>query len=366
MAQPGDMFGELALLGLTMSGQRMRTAEALSECELLRLTYRNLKILIVTNIELKVAFRKMAVRFMNVCSKEFEDPKSPIHDPIKLVHMTMCWQTGEVPDHIRQPGRVPPPILKTKNNRKEIKTSIHLQMHELSGLPQIDQNAGSVMLRTEIEWDGRDGNDVRQFSQEHTSKQGTSVKLNWKPLLKYSQFPGEVVFPEIVIKIIFKGTVDARVLHGSDIDALRMIPDNVSSQVGVKGPSGFSVLGGQAESVPCVPAPHRETVIACFTLSSEAILTESTGSTYTNLKLTSKWFIGDHSGPLALDVSTKVSREVCNSFRHVVPKQLATYLIPNIEFECLPTMLRFAFAFVLFVGSGLVWAMCICADHHRV
>jgi hypothetical protein len=59
VAQPGEMFGELALFGLTRDGQRMRSARALTECELLKLPYRSLKILIVTSIELKVTFRTM-------------------------------------------------------------------------------------------------------------------------------------------------------------------------------------------------------------------------------------------------------------------------------------------------------------------
>jgi hypothetical protein len=59
VAQPGEMFGELALFGLTRDGQRMRSARALTECELLKLPYRSLKILIVTSNELKVTFRTM-------------------------------------------------------------------------------------------------------------------------------------------------------------------------------------------------------------------------------------------------------------------------------------------------------------------
>ncbi len=59
IAQPGEMFGELALFGLTWDGQRMRSARALTECELLKLPYRSLKLLIVTSIEFKVIFRTM-------------------------------------------------------------------------------------------------------------------------------------------------------------------------------------------------------------------------------------------------------------------------------------------------------------------
>ena len=58
VSQPGEMFGELALFGLTADGQRMRSALALTECELLKLPYRSLKILIVTSNEFKVIFRK--------------------------------------------------------------------------------------------------------------------------------------------------------------------------------------------------------------------------------------------------------------------------------------------------------------------
>jgi hypothetical protein len=50
--------GELGLFGLTVDGQRMRSAIALTECELLKLNYHSLKILLLSQIDLRSAFRK--------------------------------------------------------------------------------------------------------------------------------------------------------------------------------------------------------------------------------------------------------------------------------------------------------------------
>ena len=53
IAQRGQMFGELGLLGLTETGRRMRTAVSITECELLRMTKETFQVLILAQISCK-------------------------------------------------------------------------------------------------------------------------------------------------------------------------------------------------------------------------------------------------------------------------------------------------------------------------
>jgi CRP-like cAMP-binding protein len=53
IAQRGQMFGELGLLGLTETGRRMRTAVSITECELLRMTKETFQVLILAQIRCK-------------------------------------------------------------------------------------------------------------------------------------------------------------------------------------------------------------------------------------------------------------------------------------------------------------------------
>lgn len=80
----GEMFGELGLLGLTATGRRLRTAVSLSECELLRMSKESLQNLVLLHGELRVSYRRLALRFLRMLEAEASDPKSPIHDHNKM------------------------------------------------------------------------------------------------------------------------------------------------------------------------------------------------------------------------------------------------------------------------------------------
>jgi len=139
VAQRGDMFGELGLLGLTETGRRLRTAVSISECELLRMSKENFRDLILAHGELRVSYRQLALRHVNNMAREAADPNSPIYDEDKLAYIHGAWQTGKFPDKIRIKGKVPPPVIISSSEVKEKKvtTQVNLDFKELKGLPLI-------------------------------------------------------------------------------------------------------------------------------------------------------------------------------------------------------------------------------------
>lgn len=73
----------------------------------------------------------------------------------KLVYITMQWQQGRIPDRIRKPGKVPPPVFQDEfefTRELDVKHIIHLRMLEINGLPLFGNGTGQVMIRTEIDW----------------------------------------------------------------------------------------------------------------------------------------------------------------------------------------------------------------------
>ena len=186
LAQPGDMFGELALLGLTADGQRLRTAVAMTECELLKLNYRSLKLLMITNSELRVTFRQFATRFLDMCAAELADTSSPIHDGDKFPHILSAWQSGRIADAIRKPGKIPPPLSRHSalQQNAEVQTLLHIRLNSVSGLPCFNSRFGSVTLRAVIDW-GLDETDVRRNYHDSTFQQTSAINFRWHTVLKY-------------------------------------------------------------------------------------------------------------------------------------------------------------------------------------
>ena len=89
----------------------------------------------------------------------------------KLVHISMQWQLGVIPDRIRKPGKVPPPVFTEdfeEMKTEDIKHLILMKMVGIKGLPLLGKGTGSVVLRTEIDWfpQGDDLSNCRRFCRD--------------------------------------------------------------------------------------------------------------------------------------------------------------------------------------------------------
>jgi hypothetical protein len=311
LAQAGDMFGELALLGLTVDGQRLRTAVATTECVLLKLNYRSLKLLLITNSELRVTFRQYATRFLDTCEAEVAHPLSPIYDRDKFAHILSRWQDGRINEEVRKPGKIPPPRSRHSAMRQnaEVMTLLHIRLKELSGLPCFDTRAGSVTLRSAIDW-GLNDEDIRTNYCDRTFKQRSGMNFQWHTVLKYPHGPRTIKsirdFPAIEIKILYHGLIDSGILIDDDEDDDRS--SALTSQVGVNGDGGFKSIGKVSHQT--VPAPHDDSVIACFKVPLTAMCSKASIQEFKDIKLASTWYVGSESGRIELNLSVKVVREV--------------------------------------------------------
>jgi hypothetical protein len=270
IAQRGQMFGELGLLGLTETGRRMRSAVSITECELLRMSKQSLQILILAQNELLVAYRQLAQRFVCRLDTEAADPKSPIHDLDKLVHIYGSWQKDKIPDDLRIQGKVlPPTIDSSQEEEKSVTTTISLKLLALSDFPMLHMAKGGVSVRFIISYDvgglGKES-EVRTVLHEATLKQGKPLELDFSTLLKYRHGldakEAIVHRKDITIKVVYLKWID----HAPGAQLA------VSAHLGYEQPAqdGVQLLPSGSESTinvgTLLPAPNLQTVIGVFTV----------------------------------------------------------------------------------------------------
>jgi len=341
VAQRGDMFGELGLLGLTETGRRLRTAVSISECELLRMSKENFRDLILAHGELRVSYRQLALRHVNNMAREAADPNSPIYDEDKLAYIHGAWQTGKFPDKIRIKGKVPPPVISSSSEVKEKKvtTQVNLDFKELKGLPLIHVAKGAVSVRIVLEYDvGVEKPDVRIVKYDTTVVQGMPIKIDFKALLKYKHTldmdQAIVNRPAIKIKVVYLRWHDGGHLVAPVIAADLGFEGDAEGAEAAAGNSSATMTVGNA-----LPAPHVETEIGSFTVSmadlvnaksNEQASVDSNGhkkslTSDTGCVLRGRWSVGGQEGDLELIFYTKVSRELpANS---VIRSKFRRYII---------------------------------------
>jgi hypothetical protein len=331
LAQRGDMFGELGLFGLTASGRRMRTAVAVSECELLRMSKENFKDLILTHGELRLEYRRLTCRFTEMIKKDLLDPESPVHNPAKFSHIWAAWQTGKIAHTIRTVEKIPPPVIKRNSHQKKmLTTQVSLDLKLLKGLPFIHQAKGSVSLRFRVEYDvgkiknnAKFSSDPRSVYYDMTLQQGAPCVIDFKTLIKYKHSMDTeeaIVYREdIVIKVIYLRWHD-----GGEIPS-------VSAELGFPGTLGTAdiqnLYDGRAgpsftkkTNVSVFPAPCVETVIGRFTIPTKQLLDEQGSPNPAEKKneregtpigpIKGRWDIGGQKGDLELELRGRVWREL--------------------------------------------------------
>lgn len=313
ICQRGQMFGELGMLGLTETGRRLRTAVSISECELLRMSKENFKALILSHGELRVSYRKLVARHLGILLEEASIPNSPVHDSDKLVHVQGAWQTGRIPDKVRAPGKVAPPMMSSTEEKKVV-TQVNLELCQLKGLPMIHMARGSVSMRFIIEYDvGVNKPEPKSLKYDTTVQQGAPVLLDFKGLLKFKHGldPAESIVsrPDIHIKVLYLRWYDNVTSTNSAV--LAQLGYSGPAHMGENGSNGYGEQIGSA-----LPAPHVETEIANFQLSLKDIVAANGNGTRQQLEqgksgiITDKWTIGEKQGTLELVLHTRVTREL--------------------------------------------------------
>ena len=124
----------------------------------------------------------------------------------------------------------------------------------------------------------------------------------------YTKLKQKVSYPPVKFKVIFAG-----VFEGTEEERLHTASgDRNSGQILSKpGVNGVKKLPDASDRKQGVfPAPHKETVLAEITISSQDIFAQASFSQYEEITLASQWHIGGQSGPMELVIACKVSREV--------------------------------------------------------
>lgn len=63
------------------------------------------------------------------------------------VHISSAWHTGSIPKALREPGKVPPPVINTEvGDDKLVTTTLRFDFIQLIGLPSIHSNKGGMLL----------------------------------------------------------------------------------------------------------------------------------------------------------------------------------------------------------------------------
>jgi hypothetical protein len=315
LAQRGQMFGELGLLGLTETGRRMRTATSITECELLRMSKDNFKYLMVTHVPLRVVYRRLAQKFVAMLYREAAEPKSPLHDAEKHVHIFSAWQKGKIPEECRVVGKVPPPVIDVEEEEKLVTTTVHLQLVGLKGFPIIHMAQGAVSVRFVIEYDlGLDKKKNVQIVKHDTMlTQGLPLALDFSTLINYRHGldPKEAIVnrEDIQIRIIYLRWHDEA--PGGQAAA-------VSAQLGFEQPA-FATPDDMAKTTPNVgsalPAPHMQTVIGTFVLKLKDLVSAGDATTAcrggtVKTRFAANWELKGHQGPMELTIATKIAREL--------------------------------------------------------
>ena len=315
LAQRGQMFGELGLLGLTETGRRMRTATSITECELLRMSKDNFKYLMVTHMPLRVVYRQLAQKFVAMLYREAAEPNSPLHDVEKHVHIFGAWQKGKVPEECRVLGKVPPPVIDVEEEEKLVTTTLHLQLVGLRGFPIIHMAKGGVSVRFIIQYDIGFGKqkDVQIVKHDTMITQGMPLVLDFNTLIKYRHGldPKESIVnrEDIEIKVVYMRWHDEA--PGGQAAA-------VSAQLGFEQPAS-ATNGGPKTNSPNVgsalPAPHVQTVIGKFSLKLKDLVSAGDASTACRggtvaTKFAANWELAGHQGPMELTIATKIAREL--------------------------------------------------------
>ena len=163
-------------------------------------------------------------------------------------------------------------------------------------------------------------NQKRKTNPEHSgllASQGQDQDVqfgHWLVLLKWhTRLKQIVTYPKINIKIIFAGVFD-----GADEEQLHTTHDdrNHSQLLSQRGRSndGKNVgkilpnTSGRKRTV--VPPPHKETVLAEFSISSQELFSKASFAKYSDITLRSEWQSGSQSGPIELHLACKVARQV--------------------------------------------------------
>jgi hypothetical protein len=332
------MFGELGLLGLTETGRRMRTAVSISECELLRMSKENFQTLILANSELRVAYRRLAQKFVYRLLEEAANPKSPIHDIDKHVHIYASWQKDKIPDDLRIHGKIQPPIIENSiDEQKTVTTTISLQLLLLSGFPMLHMAKGGVSVRFIISCDvGGLGkhSDVHTVQHEAIVTQGKPLELDFSTLLKYrhglDKKQAIVNREDVTIKVVYLRWIE----HASGAELAVSLGHEQSEQDGVQmprsgSPTSTSPLGA------ALPAPHMQTTIGVFNVKLKDLVSSDDvqpivraddvpglrvdGKGYRVSVLQGAWYTKTnwskrellaYQDPMELTIATKLSREL--------------------------------------------------------
>jgi hypothetical protein len=332
------MFGELGLLGLTETGRRMRTAVSISECELLRMSKENFQTLILANSELRVAYRRLAQKFVYRLLEEAANPKSPIHDIDKHVHIYASWQKDKIPDDLRIQGRIQPPIIENSlDEEKTVTTTISLQLLLLSGFPMLHMAKGGVSVRFIISCDvGGLGkhSDVHTVQHEAIVTQGKPLELDFSTLLKYrhglDKKQAIVNREDVTIKVVYLRWIE----HAPGAELAVSLGHEQLEQDGAQMPrSGSSTSTSPRGSA--LPAPHMQTTIGVFTMKLKDLVSTDDaqpivraddapelrvhGKGYRVTVLQGAWYTKTNWGkrellayqdPMELTIATKLSREL--------------------------------------------------------
>ena len=161
-------------------------------------------------------------------------------------------------------------------------------------------------------------NQKRKTNPEHSgllAPQGQDLQFRqWLVLLKFrSRLKQTVTYPKMTIKLIFAGVFD-----GADEEQLHTTTeDRNGSQLSSKSRSfndgknlGKILPNTSGRKRAVVPAPHKETVLAEFSVSSKELFSQGSFAKYNDIIVRSEWNIGGQSGSIELHLACKVARQV--------------------------------------------------------
>lgn len=303
IARRGQMFGELGLFGLTVTGRRSRSGTSLSECELLRMSKHAWKKLVLTHGDLRNVFRKLTTRHLRVLEAEALKPDSPVYDKEKYIHINEGWQTGRVSEVLRLPGKVlTPHIAKHDGDSKMMQTQIQLVFTEIKGIPIFAPEKSSVTIRIVVEWDSKNG--YKKSQHEVTYQQGLPVIVDWRCILKYEHEPvaeqNPINNPPIIVKIIFVKSVETPHGPAAGMTASLGFPEKGSTDLGTVQ----KVLPLTSKTVH---VPLMETEISVMEFPMRMVVDRVK---LPPDALSDKWAVGNHAGPLHVFFSTDITREL--------------------------------------------------------
>jgi hypothetical protein len=305
VARRGDVFGEIGLMGLTPSGRRMRTAVALTECELLRMSKDHFAHLILSNDELRLQYRKLVCKFMRIIKEETMNLDSPVHDMGKMVHIWSAWQTGKVAENLRTNAKLPPPVIKEgavmgASQVTMVTTHVTLKIQSLKGLPFVHEARGSLSLRFRVEYDVSRIKKDRLLAAGHTRmiamKGNSDPRCVQKDLIFVQGGPCECDLKTI---IRYKHTLEPEdaIVHRADIE-IKLI--YVRWHDGEETPT--------KNSNKALPAPCVETEIGSFTIPLKWLVQQKWKEGTNSIE--GRWYVGDESGRLELELGAIIGRDL--------------------------------------------------------